>query len=208
MRSVTGMRIAELSQVTASHPHVPHAAVEHLLWALHRVRPLAEAGDTAAAAARLRTDLVAYPGEVTDLALLGVTRLFDALDRGRHAFAGALGAQGLLAPERRPVTRYVIVGPLTDARRWARERGIGLRTILAVARTDDVFRLRGVSGAGVAIIRLAERRSDMAVETALTALIAAGAITLPPHWTPGTSAGEGGEPRLRLTALPGSGDSA
>lgn len=192
------MRIAEVSHVATLYPHVPAEAVEHLLWALHRTRPLAETGDTAAALTQLRTDLAGYPGPLTDLAPLGVTHLIHGLEQGRHAFAGALGAQGLLAAERDPV-RYIIIGPLLDARLWARQRGIGQNTIIAVRNATDVYKLRGLPATGVAIVRLADRRADPTVEDAISTLLQHGAITLTARWVPGNRA-EPGEPRLDLRA--------
>lgn len=195
------MRVAELSQVAPLYPHVPPLGIEYVLWALHRVVPLAEAGDTDAALAQLRADLASYAGELEDLARLGVMSLFRGLERGRAAFAGALGAQGLLAPEPGTVTRYVIVGPLLDARLWARQRNIGQNTTLTVTHGSDAYRLRGLPGKGVAIVRLGDRRGDPVIETALSALIDSGAITLSPHWAPGAAA-EPGEPRLDLQLHP------
>lgn len=195
------MEIAEFAQVRALYPTVPQRAVEHLLWALHRVRPSIEAGLIAAATAALRGDLAVYPGEVSDLASLGVPALFDGLERGRLAFADALGAAGLLAPGPGAAKRYVVAGPLLDVRLWARQRGIAVHTVIAVCRATDTYKLRGLDGTGLAVVRLGDRRADPAVEDALTALLEHGAVTLPARWMPGRRA-EPGEPQLDLRRSP------
>lgn len=194
------MLIAEHTQVCAAYPDVPAKAVEHMLWALHRARPAIEAGHVDSAMAGLHTDLAGYDGPLTDLDAFAPSQLLRALAAGRIAFADALTRARLTRAEA-PTARYVVVGPLLDVRMWARERGIGQGTVIPVLRATDTFRLRGLTGRGLAVVRIGRGRPDPVVENALDALIAGGAITLSASWRPGEHP-DPAEPQLDLQVDP------
>lgn len=91
------MMIAEVAAVRRAHPGAPEAAVQHLMWALHRSHPLLAAGDPAAGRA-LRADLAGYPGSLADFDQLGVPALLGALTAGEHAVADTLSVLRLAQP--------------------------------------------------------------------------------------------------------------
>jgi hypothetical protein len=93
--------------------------------------------------------------------------------------------------------RYVIVGPLLDARVWARNRTIGDGSAIFLYRADDTFRLRGLAGSEVVIVRLSAARADPQIEQALAVLRAGGAVVRRASWWPGRDPDEGTRVRLR-----------
>jgi hypothetical protein len=88
----------------------------------------------------------------------------------------------------------VVIGPLLEARVWARARNIRYETILVISRNDDTFRLRGLGGADLIIVRLVPCHPY--VEQVLAPLLADGATECPADWWPGGV--DPDEPRLRL----------
>lgn len=106
------------------------------------------------------------------------------------------------------VQHYVIVGPLLEARVWARARGIGYGSVFSVLRPNSAFKLRGLSGADVAVVRLAGPRGPYVgtrdVEDCVQRLLHHGATRLTADWRPGrpAPAGEPDQPELILGVRP------
>jgi hypothetical protein len=106
------------------------------------------------------------------------------------------------------VQRYVIVGPLLEARVWARARGIGYGSVDSVLRPNSAFKLRGLTGVGVAVVRLTGARGPYVgsrdVEDCVLRLLGGGALQLPPDWRPGrpAPAGEPDDFELMLSVRP------
>lgn len=197
------MQISEGARVRAVYPDVVPAAIDHVLWCLHRIAPALRRGEACGAASAMLHDIAAYPGHFGDLERLGVARILDALRRGdRLDITAELAQLGWASdgPEPAGTSLFVVLGPLLDARCWARERGINYHRLIPIGAEGDPIRLRGLDPHRIAIIRLIDGAARPPVENALRALRAAGAALLPAAWYPGGT--DPGQPRLLLRARP------
>ena len=96
------MRIAEREQVLRHYPKAQPRAVDHVLWALHRLAPYLELGRPELALSSLSCDVMAYRHSHEELHPFGIPELAAAVGAGVGTVREVLGLYHLLYRE--PVT--------------------------------------------------------------------------------------------------------
>jgi hypothetical protein len=93
------LRIAERDTVRGHYPTTPVRAIDHVLWALHRMAPHLAAGDDRMAFISLSGDLAGYEHPRAELTVFALPEVAGALPAGEIAVADLLDCRHLLYRE-------------------------------------------------------------------------------------------------------------